>query len=94
MWEQQKIALWIYIAFIPKMAISSTFAIANTCSNEVVGAEKKKICGLSAMSMARIFALSTPYWGALGMFGQLIPQAAFATLGTLHGIASLLVNIP
>lgn len=92
--EQQRISLLIYIAFIPKTAISSSLTVLVTCSTEIVTADKKKICGLSVVSCMRIFQMSTPYWGALLIFGQLIPQSCFATLQTLGAIACLLIRVP
>jgi len=93
--EQQRISLLVYIAFIPKTAISSSLTVLVTCSTEVVTPDKKKrIAGLSVVSCMRIFQMSTPYWGALLIFGQLIPQTCFATLTTLGAIACLLIRVP
>ncbi|XP_037046232.1 solute carrier family 22 member 7-like [Bradysia coprophila] len=92
--EAQRVSALVYISFFPKTAISAALTMLVTCNTEVVTPDKKKIAGLSVSSCMRIFQMSTPYWGALLIFGQLVPQTCFAVLSTLGAIACLLIRVP
>lgn len=92
--EARRVSALVYISFFPKTAIAAALTMLVTCATEVVTPDKKKIAGLSISSCMRIFQMSTPYWGALLIFGQLIPQTCFAVLSTVGAIACLLIRVP
>lgn len=79
---------------VSKIAISSTLAMLTTCTTELVSDERKKICGFSTIVWARIWLLTAPFVGATIVFGQLIPQTAFATLAIIGGIITTLISSP
>lgn len=81
-------------AMISKIAISCTLSILTTCTVELVSNEKKKICAFSTICWARFWLLGAPFVGATIVFGQLVPQTAFASLSILGGIISSLISSP
>uniref|UniRef100_T1GSP4 Uncharacterized protein n=1 Tax=Megaselia scalaris TaxID=36166 RepID=T1GSP4_MEGSC len=81
-------------AMISKMAISSTLSMLTTCTVELVSDEKKKICAFSTIVWARIWLLTAPFVGATIVFGQLVPQTAFASLSILGGILTMMISSP
>lgn len=81
-------------AMISKAAISSTLSILTTCTVELVSDDKKKICALSTIVWARIWLLTAPFVGATIVFGQLVPQSAFAGLSILGGILTIMISSP
>lgn len=81
-------------AMISKAAISSTLSMLTTCTVELVSDEKKKICALSTIVWARIWLLTAPFVGATIVFGDLVPQSAFASLSILGGIITMMISSP
>ena len=81
-------------AMISKIAISCTLAILTTCTVELVSNEKKKICAFSTICWARFWLLGAPFIGATVVFGQLIPQTAFASLAITGGLLTALISSP
>lgn len=79
-------------AMVSKIAISSTLAMLTTCTTELVCDEKKKICAFSTIVWARIWLLTAPFVGATIIFGQLVPQTAFATLSIIGGLLTMLIT--
>ncbi|KAM7362398.1 organic cation transporter protein isoform 2-T2 [Cochliomyia hominivorax] len=89
-----RVALLMLTAMISKIAISCTLAILTTCTVELVSNEKKKICAFSTICWARFWLLGAPFIGATVVFGQLIPQTAFASLAITGGFLSTLISSP
>lgn len=89
-----RIALLMLSAMISKSAISSTLAILTTCTTELVPEEKKRICAFSTIVWARIWLLCAPFIGATVIFGQLVPQTAFASLSIIGGVLTTLISSP
>lgn len=81
-------------AMVSKAAISSTLSMLTTCTVELVSDEKKKICAFSTIVWARIWLLTAPFVGATIVFGQLVPQSAFASLSILGGILTMMISSP
>lgn len=81
-------------AMVSKTAISTTLSILTTCTVELVTEEKKKICAFSTICWARFWLLGAPFIGATVVFGQLVPQTAFASLAICGGIISTLISSP
>lgn len=89
-----RVALLMLSAMISKSAISSTLALLTTCTTELVSAEKKQICAFSTIVWARIWLLTAPFIGATVIFGQLVPQTAFASLSIVGGVLTALISSP
>ncbi|XP_075145197.1 organic cation transporter protein isoform X2 [Haematobia irritans] len=89
-----RVALLMLSAMISKIAISCTLAILTTCTVELVSNEKKKICAFSTICWARFWLLGAPFVGATIVFGQLVPQTAFASLAIVGGFLSSLISSP
>ncbi|XP_005188240.1 organic cation transporter-like protein isoform X2 [Musca domestica] len=89
-----RVALLMLTAMISKIAISCTLAILTTCTVELVSNEKKKICAFSTICWARFWLLGAPFIGATVVFGQLVPQTAFASLAITGGLLSSLISSP
>ncbi|XP_073822110.1 organic cation transporter protein isoform X2 [Musca autumnalis] len=89
-----RVALLMLTAMVSKTAISCTLAILTTCTVELVSNEKKKICAFSTICWARFWLLGAPFIGATVVFGQLIPQTAFASLAIAGGLLSSLISSP
>ncbi|XP_013115754.1 organic cation transporter-like protein isoform X2 [Stomoxys calcitrans] len=89
-----RVALLMLTAMISKMAISCTLSILTTCTVELVSNEKKKICAFSTICWARFWLLGAPFIGATIVFGQLVPQTAFASLAIVGGFLSSFISSP
>ncbi|XP_055923804.1 organic cation transporter-like protein isoform X2 [Eupeodes corollae] len=89
-----RIALLMMSAMISKAAISCTLSILTTCTTELVTEDKKKICAFSTIVWARIWLLTAPFVGATVIFGQLVPQTAFASFTIIGGVLSTLISSP
>lgn len=89
-----RVALLMLSAMISKAAISCTLSILTTCTTELVTADKKKICAFSTIVWARTWLLTAPFVGATVIFGQLVPQTAFATYTIIGGVLSILISSP
>lgn len=87
-----RVALLMCSAMVSKMAISSTLAMLTTCTTELVCDEKKKMCAFSTIVWARIWLLTAPFVGATIVFGQLVPQTAFATLSIIGGLLTMCLS--
>lgn len=81
-------------AMVSKIAISSTLAMLTCSTTELVCAEKKKICAFSTIVWARLWLLTAPFVGATIVFGDFIPQTAFASLAILGGLITTLISSP
>ncbi|XP_052856369.1 solute carrier family 22 member 3 isoform X1 [Drosophila gunungcola] len=88
------VALLMCSAMVSKMAISTTLSILTTCTVELVSDDKKKITSFSTICWARFWLLGAPFVGSTVVFGQLIPQAAFASLAILGGLCTSLISSP
>lgn len=89
-----RIALLMLSAMISKAAISCTLSILTTCTTELVTEDKKKICAFSTIVWARSWLLTAPFVGATVIFGQLVPQTAFASFTIIGGVLSILISSP
>ncbi|XP_055849421.1 solute carrier family 22 member 4 isoform X2 [Episyrphus balteatus] len=89
-----RVALLMLSAMISKAAISCTLSILTTCTTELVTEDKKKICAYSTIVWARIWLLTAPFVGATVIFGQLVPQSAFASFTIIGGVLSILISSP
>lgn len=90
----ERVALLMLSAMISKAAISTTLSILTTSTVELVSDNKKKICAFSTIVWARIWLLTAPFVGATIVFGQLVPQSAFASLSILGGILTMMISSP
>lgn len=81
-------------AMVSKMAISSTLAILTTCTIELVPPEKRRICAFSTIVWARFWLLWGPFIGVTIIFGQFVPQTAFASLAIVGGLITMLITSP
>ncbi|XP_017046060.2 solute carrier family 22 member 3 isoform X2 [Drosophila ficusphila] len=88
------VALLMCSAMVSKMAISTTLSILTTCTVELVSDDKKKITSFSTICWARFWLLGAPFIGSTVVFGQLIPQTAFASLAILGGLCTALISSP
>ncbi|XP_043656326.1 solute carrier family 22 member 4-like isoform X2 [Drosophila teissieri] len=88
------VALLMCSAMVSKMAISTTLSILTTCTVELVSDDKKKITSFSTICWARFWLLGAPFIGSTVVFGQLIPQTAFASLAILGGLCTSLISSP
>ncbi|XP_037729777.1 solute carrier family 22 member 3 isoform X2 [Drosophila subpulchrella] len=88
------VALLMCSAMVSKMAISTTLSILTTCTVELVSDDKKKITSFSTICWARFWLLGAPFIGSTVVFGQLIPQTAFASLAILGGLCTSLIRSP
>ncbi|XP_068152640.1 solute carrier family 22 member 4 isoform X2 [Drosophila tropicalis] len=88
------VALLMCSAMVSKMAISTTLSILTTCTVELVTDDKKKITAFSTICWARFWLLGAPFIGSTVVFGQLIPQTAFASLAIWGGICTALISSP
>lgn len=79
---------------VSKVAISAALAVLSTCSVELVSAEKKKMCGFSTITWARIWFVTGPYIGTSIAFGQLMPQTSYATLAMIGGLFMMMIHGP
>ncbi|XP_030373750.1 solute carrier family 22 member 4 [Scaptodrosophila lebanonensis] len=89
-----RVALLMLSAMISKMAISCTLSILTTCTGELVSPEKRKITAFSTICWARFWLLGAPFIGACVVFGQLVPQTAFASLSIWGGLMTALISSP
>jgi hypothetical protein len=81
-------------AMVTKVAISSTLAILTTCTVEIVVPAKRRMVAYSTIVWARIWLLTCPYIGATTVFGQLVPQTAFAILSIIGALLTNLIATP
>ncbi|XP_044313019.1 solute carrier family 22 member 3 isoform X2 [Drosophila rhopaloa] len=88
------VALLMCSAMVSKMAISTTLSILTTCTVELVSDDKKKITSFSTICWARFWLLGAPFIGSTVVFGQLIPQTAFASLAIFGGLCTALISSP
>ncbi|XP_037949804.1 solute carrier family 22 member 3 [Teleopsis dalmanni] len=89
-----RVALLMLSAMVSKTAISTTLSILTTCTVELVSNDKKKICAFSTICWARFWLLGAPFIGATVIFGQLVPQTAFASLAIIGGISTAFISSP
>lgn len=89
-----RVALLMCSAMVSKMAISTTLSILTTCTVELVSDDKKKITSFSTICWARFWLLGAPFIGSTVIFGQLIPQTAFASLAIWGGLCTVLISSP
>ncbi|KAH8294817.1 hypothetical protein KR018_003379 [Drosophila ironensis] len=89
-----RVALLMCSAMVSKMAISTTLSILTTCTVELVSDDKKKITAFSTICWARFWLLGAPFIGSTVIFGQLIPQTAFASLAIWGGLCTALISSP
>ncbi|XP_016997561.2 solute carrier family 22 member 4 isoform X1 [Drosophila takahashii] len=88
------VALLMCSAMVSKMAISTTLSILTTCTVELVSDDKKKITSFSTICWARFWLLGAPFIGSTVVFGQLIPQTAFASLAIFGGLCTSMISSP
>lgn len=89
-----RVALLMLTAMISKVAISCTLAVLTTCTIELVSNEKKRVCAISTICWARFWLLGAPFVGSTVVFGQLVPQTAFASMSIVGGLLTSLISSP
>uniref|UniRef100_A0A1A9ZDJ5 Major facilitator superfamily (MFS) profile domain-containing protein n=1 Tax=Glossina pallidipes TaxID=7398 RepID=A0A1A9ZDJ5_GLOPL len=89
-----RVALLMLTAMISKVAISCTLAVLTTCTIELVSNEKKRVCAISTICWARFWLLGAPFVGSTIVFGQLVPQTAFASMSIVGGLLTALISSP
>ncbi|KAL9896733.1 organic cation transporter protein isoform 1-T1 [Glossina fuscipes fuscipes] len=89
-----RVALLMLTAMVSKVAISCTLAILTTSTIELVSNEKRRVCAISTICWARFWLLGAPFVGNTVVFGQLVPQTAFASMAIVGGLLSSLISSP
>ncbi|KAI9579238.1 hypothetical protein GQX74_004710 [Glossina fuscipes] len=89
-----RVALLMLTAMVSKVAISCTLAILTTSTIELVSNEKRRVCAISTICWARFWLLGAPFVGNTIVFGQLVPQTAFASMAIVGGLLSSLISSP
>nr|XP_029712116.1 solute carrier family 22 member 8-like [Aedes albopictus] len=85
-------ALLMITAMIPKACISCCLALLVTCTAELVGPSKKNGVAYSCTVWGRTCFLIAPYIVATVEFGQLVPLTAFGSMAVVGGIVVMCIN--